>query len=80
MDIPDALRKKAPSPVTGKVKGDTVTSPVPTGKDAEFRDGAVKGRWKFKSYDKSEVTIVDKDEHVVGTWVFEKDQHQRPTR
>ena len=69
MDIPDALKDKAPS----KVKGDTVTSPAPTGKEEEFRDGAGKGRWKFKSYDKSEVTIVDKDEHVVGTWVFEKD-------
>ena len=73
MDIPDALKDKAPSKVTGKVKGDTVTSPVPTGKEAEFRDGAGKGRWKFKNYDKSEVTIENKDEHVVGTWVFEKD-------
>ena len=73
MDLPDALKKKAPSEVTGKVKGDKVTSPVPTGKDATFRDEANKGTWKFKSYDKSEVTIVDKDEHVVGTWVFEKD-------
>ena len=73
MDIPDALKDKAPSKVTGKVKGDTVTSPVPTGKEAEFRDEAGKGTWKFKSYDKSDVTIVDKDEHVVGTWVFEKD-------
>ena len=73
MDIPDALKDKAPSKVTGKVKGDKVTSPVPTGKDAEFRDEAGKGTWKFKSYDKSEVTIENKDEHVVGTWVFEKD-------
>ena len=73
MDLPDALKGKAPKPATGKVKGDKVTSPVPTGKDAEFRDEAGNGTWKFKSYDKSEVTIVDKDEHVVGTWVFEKD-------
>ena len=73
MDLPDALKKKAPSPVTDKVKGDKVTSPVPTGKEATFRDEKNKGTWKFKSYDKSDVTIVDKDEHVVGTWVFEKD-------
>lgn len=70
MELPDALKKKAPSKVTGKVKGDKVTSPVPTGKDAEFRDEANKGTWKFEKYDKDEVTIVDKDEHVVGTWVF----------
>ncbi|WP_071132492.1 SHIRT domain-containing protein [Alterileibacterium massiliense] len=73
MEIPDALKGKAPKPVTGKVKGDKVTSPVPTGADATFRDETNKGTWKFKSYDKSDVTIVDKDEHVVGTWVFEKD-------
>ena len=73
MELPDALKKKAPSPATDKVKGDKVTSPVPTGADATFRDEANKGTWKFKSYDKSDVTIVDKDEHVVGTWVFEKD-------
>ena len=73
IELPDALKKKAPSPVTGKVKGDKVTSPVPTGAEATFRDEKNKGTWKFKSYDKSDVTIVDKDEHVVGTWVFEKD-------
>ena len=73
MELPDALKKKAPSPVTDKVKGDKVTSPVPTGKEATFRDEKNKGTWKFKSYDKSDVTIVDKDEHVVGTWVFVKD-------
>ena len=73
MELPDALKKKAPKAVPDKVKGDKVTSPVPTGKDAEFRDEANKGTWKFKKYDKDEVTIVNKDEHVVGTWVFEKD-------
>ena len=73
MELPDALKKKAPSEVPDKVKGDTVKSPVPTGADATYRDEANKGTWKFKSYDKKEVTIVDKNEHVVGTWVFEKD-------
>ena len=73
MELPDALKKKAPSDVPDKVKGDKVTSPVPQGKDATFRDEANKGTWKFKEYDRGEVTIDNKDEHVVGTWVFEKD-------
>ena len=73
MELPEALKKKAPKDVPDKVKGDTVTSPVPQGKDAEFRDEANKGTWKFKEYDKKDVTIDNKDEHVIGTWVFEKD-------
>ena len=73
MELPDALKKKAPEAAKDKVKGDKVTSPVPQGKDAEFRDEANKGTWKFKEYDRGEVTIDNKDEHVVGTWVFEKD-------
>ncbi|WP_162200035.1 SHIRT domain-containing protein [Kallipyga gabonensis] len=74
MDLPAELKAKAPDEVPGKVKGDTVTSPVPTGKDAEFRDEANQGTWKFQAYDRAEVTITNKNEHVVGTWVFEKDQ------
>ena len=73
MELPDALKKKAPEAAKDKVKGDTVTSPVPQGKDAEFRDEANKGTWKFKEYDRKDATIENKDEHVVGTWVFEKD-------
>ena len=73
MELPDALKKKAPEAAKDKVKGDKVTSPVPQGKDAEFRDEANKGTWKFKEYDRKDVTIDNKDEHVVGTWVFEKD-------
>ena len=73
MELPEALKKKAPKDVPDKVKGDTVTSPVPTGADATFRDEANKGTWKFKEYDKKDVTIDNKDEHVIGTWVFEKD-------
>ena len=70
IDLPEALKAKAPKEVTGKVKGDKVTSPVPTGKDAEYRDDVNKGTWKFKSYDKKDVTISDKDENVKGTWEF----------
>ena len=73
MELPDALKKKAPEAAKDKVKGDKITSPVPQGADATFRDEANKGTWKFKEYDKSEVTIDNKDEHVIGTWVFEKD-------
>ena len=73
MELPEALKKKAPKDVPDKVKGDTVTSPVPQGKDAEFRDDVNKGTWKFKEYDRKDVTIDNKDEHVIGTWVFEKD-------
>ncbi|QQN56769.1 InlB B-repeat-containing protein [Anaerococcus obesiensis] len=69
-ELPEALKAKAPEKVTGKVKGDKVTSPVPTGKDAEYRDDVNKGTWKFKSYDKKDVTISDKDENVKGTWEF----------
>ncbi|MDU4335063.1 MAG: SHIRT domain-containing protein, partial [Finegoldia magna] len=71
--LPEALKAKAPAKVTGKVKGETVTSPVPTGDDATFRDEANKGTWKFKSYDKNEVEISNKDEKVTGTWVFTPD-------
>ena len=70
IELPEALKAKAPKEVTGKVKGDKVTSPVPTGKDAEYRDDVNKGTWKFKSYDKKDVTISDKDENVKGTWEF----------
>ena len=35
------------------------------------RQDVNKGTWKFKEYDKKDVTIDNKDEHVVGTWVFE---------
>ena len=72
-ELPEALKAKAPAKVTGKVKGDTVTSPVPTGDDATFRDEINKGTWKFKSFDKSDVTITDKDEKVTGTWEFTPD-------
>ncbi|VYT69274.1 hypothetical protein [Peptoniphilus gorbachii] len=72
-ELPEALKNKAPAEVTGKVKGDTVTSPVPTGKDAEYRDEANKGTWKFKSFDKDSVTISNQDEKVIGTWVFTPD-------
>ncbi|EEU13529.1 repeat protein [Anaerococcus vaginalis ATCC 51170] len=70
IELPEALKAKAPKEATGKVKGDKVTSPVPTGKDAEYRDDVNKGTWKFKSYDKKDVTISDKDENVKGTWEF----------
>ena len=73
-ELPEALKAKAPEEVTGKVKGDKVTSPVPEGKDAEFRDETNKGTWKFKSYDKDSVEITNKDEKVKGTWVFTPDQ------
>ncbi|WP_296143360.1 SHIRT domain-containing protein, partial [uncultured Anaerococcus sp.] len=69
-ELPEALKNKAPKEVTGKVKGDTVTSPVPTGDDATFRDDVNKGTWTFKSFDKSDVTITDKDEKVTGIWEF----------
>ncbi|VYT62591.1 Internalin-J precursor [Finegoldia magna] len=72
-ELPEALKAKAPAKVTGKVKGDTVTSPVPTGKDAEYRDEANKGTWTFKSYDKNDVTISNQDEKVTGTWEFTPD-------
>ncbi|MBS5946586.1 MAG: InlB B-repeat-containing protein, partial [Peptoniphilus harei] len=72
-ELPEALKAKAPAEVTGKVKGDTVTSPVPTGDDATFRDEANKGTWTFKSYDKNDVTISNQDEKVTGTWVFTPD-------
>ena len=74
VELPEALKAKAPKEVTGKVKGDKVTSPVPEGKDAEFRDETNKGTWTFKSYDKNEVEITNKDEKVKGTWVFTPDQ------
>ncbi len=73
VELPEALKAKAPEKVPGKVKGDTVTSPVPTGKDAEYRDETNKGTWKFKSYDKDSVEITNKDEKVTGTWVFTPD-------
>ena len=72
-ELPEALKAKAPKDVTGKVKGDKVTSPVPTGDDATFRDEANKGTWTFKSYDKNDVTISNKDENVKGTWEFTPD-------
>ncbi|MDU5461251.1 SHIRT domain-containing protein [Anaerococcus vaginalis] len=72
-ELPEALKAKAPKEATGKVKGDKVTSPVPEGKDAEFRDETNKGTWTFKSYDKNEVEITNKDENVKGTWVFTPD-------
>ena len=73
MDLPEALKNKAPANATDKVKGDTVVSPVPTGTDAEFRDDANQGTWKFQKYDKPSVTIDNDDAHVIGTWVFVKD-------
>ena len=73
VDLPEALKAKAPEAVTGKVKGDKVTSPVPTGKDAEYRDETNKGTWTFKSFDKDSVTISNKDEKVTGTWEFTPD-------
>ncbi|MDU2640426.1 MAG: SHIRT domain-containing protein, partial [Finegoldia magna] len=73
VELPAELKAKAPEEVTGKVKGDTVTSPVPTGKDAEYRDETNKGTWKFKSYDNNEVEITNKDENVKGTWEFTPD-------
>ncbi|WP_052332282.1 SHIRT domain-containing protein [Levyella massiliensis] len=72
-ELPAELKAKAPKEVTGKVKGETVTSPVPTGDDATFRDETNKGTWTFKSYDKNEVTISNKDENVKGTWEFTPD-------
>ena len=72
-ELPEALKAKAPKEVTGKVKGDKVTSPVPTGDDATFRDDVNKGTWTFKSYDKNEVEITNKDEKVTGTWEFTPD-------
>ena len=73
VDLPEALKAKAPKEVTGKVKGDKVTSPVPEGKDAEFRDDKNKGTWTFKSFDKNSVEISNQDEKVTGTWVFTPD-------
>ena len=73
VELPEALKAKAPEEVTGKVKGDTVKSPVPTGEDATFRDEANKGTWTFKSYDKDSVEITNKDEKVTGTWEFTPD-------
>ena len=72
-ELPEALKAKAPKEVTGKVKGNTVTSPVPTGDDATFRDETNKGTWKFKSFDKDSVTISNQDEKVTGTWEFTPD-------
>ena len=73
VELPEALKAKAPEKVTGKVKGDKVTSPVPTGDDATFRDETNKGTWTFKSYDKNEVEITNQDEKVTGTWEFTPD-------
>ena len=72
-ELPEALKAKAPEKVTSKVKGDKVTSPVPTGDEATFRDEANKGTWTFKSYDKNDVIISNKDEKVTGTWEFTPD-------
>ena len=72
-ELPAELKAKAPAKVTGKVKGEKVTSPVPTGDDATFRDDVNKGTWTFKSYDKDSVTISNQDEKVTGTWVFTPD-------
>uniref|UniRef100_UPI0027BA1742 SHIRT domain-containing protein n=1 Tax=Anaerococcus sp. TaxID=1872515 RepID=UPI0027BA1742 len=80
VELPEALKNKAPEKVTGKVKGDTVTSPVPTGKDAEYRDETNKGTWKFKSYDKDSVEITNKDEKVTGTWEFTPNQDPEPDK
>ncbi|WP_241673671.1 SHIRT domain-containing protein [Finegoldia sp. BIOML-A1] len=80
VELPEALKSKAPEKVTGKVKGDKVTSPVPTGKDAEYRDETNKGTWKFKSYDKNEVEITNKDENVKGTWEFTPDSVPEPDK
>ena len=73
VNLPAELKAKAPKEVTGKVKGDKVTSPVPEGKDAEFRDDKNKGTWTFKSFDKNSVEISNQDEKVTGTWVFTPD-------
>ena len=73
VELPEALKAKAPEAVTDKVKGDKVTSPVPTGDGATFRDETNKGTWKFESYDKDSVEITNKDENVKGTWVFTPD-------
>ncbi len=72
-ELPAELKAKAPKEATGKVKGDTVKSPVPTGDDATFRDDVNKGTWKFKSFDKNSVEISNQDEKVTGTWVFAPD-------
>ena len=72
-ELPEALKNKAPAEVTGKVKGNTVTSPIPTGDDATFRDDVNKGTWTFKSFDKDSVTISNHDEKVTGTWEFTPD-------
>ena len=77
-ELPEALKAKAPKDVTGKVKGEKVTSPVPTGKDAEYRDETNKGTWKFKSYDKDSVTISNQDEKVTGTWEFTPKEDPQP--
>ena len=77
MELPEALKNKAPADVPNKVKGDTVVSPVPTGADAEFRDDANQGTWKFQKYDQASVTIDNQDEHVIGTWEFVEDQAQQ---
>ena len=52
---------------------------VPSPKDfTPVKDEANKGTWTFEAWDKETATIKGADEHVIGTWVFTKDEEPQP--
>ncbi|MCC2718185.1 SHIRT domain-containing protein, partial [Finegoldia magna] len=73
--LPEAVLKQTPEAKEKLADGTEVPSP----KDFKaVKDEVNKGTWTFEKWDKETAKIDGKNEHVVGTWVFTKDEEPQP--
>ena len=73
--LPEEVLKQLPEAKEKLADGKEVPSP----KDFKaVKDEANKGTWTFEAWDKETAKINGADEHVVGTWVFTKDEEPQP--
>ena len=73
--LPEGVLKQLPEAKEKLADGKEVPSP----KDFKaVKDEVNKGTWTFEAWDKETATIKGADEHVVGTWVFTKDEEPKP--
>ena len=73
--LPEGVLKQLPTAREKLSDGINVVSPK---KFTEVKDEVNKGTWTFEAWDKETATIDGADEHVIGTWVFTKDEEPQP--
>ena len=74
-ELPQGVKDQLPKTVENLADGKSVPSPK---EFTPVKDEVNKGTWTFEAWDKETATIKGADEHVIGTWVFTKDEEPQP--